>query len=576
MPEPNGKPKELSMETRMILAFILMGGVLFVTPYFYKSPPPEEAQKKPAAAAPAQGGAQQKTAAQPAAPQSGTTAPAAAPASAAAPAPIAGASEETVVIETDLYRAELTSRGALVKSWVLRGYRDSNGKPLDLVSPAGVKKNGYPLSIDIKGREGWAPVNDALFRVRRDGPGVEFEFSDGRTLARKTFRLKPGSYLVEASSELSEGGVAVPHRLVWRGGFGDSTTINGSTTKRAVLFDIGQNKLVIHDQGHAKNGPQTVAGNFAFAGLEDAYFAFVNLPQQGQTMELLTINDSVPNREGKDETLVGGAIGGEGRNRFTLFIGPKDFNLLKSVDRRLEALIDFGWTSFIAKPLFLALKWINDNAVKNWGWSIILVTVVINVLLLPLKVSSLRGMRKMSAIQPEVQKLNDKYKGLPLNDPRQQNKNQELMDLYKKHNVNPLGSGCLPLLLQFPFLFAFYAVLSVAIELRHANWLWVPDLAQPETIPLRVLPLVMIATQFLLQKMTPSTGMDPAQQKMMLFMPLMFGFMFYGASSGLVLYWLTGNVIAIVQQWAFNKTMPAPAPATKAPVAATPKKKSGR
>jgi YidC/Oxa1 family membrane protein insertase len=574
MPEPNGKPKELSMETRMILAFILMGGVLFLTPYFYKTPAAPPAEPKPAASA--------KSATQKAAtPASGAPAAGTPAATAAAPsapsAPVGAVKEESVVLETDLYRAEFTNRGALVKSWILKRYRDSDGKPLDLVSPAGVKRNGYPLSIDIKGREGWAPVNDSLFSVTRTATGVEFEFSDGRTLARKSFNLKAGSYLVEASSELTEGGVAAPHRLVWRGGFGDSTTINGSTTKRAVLFDLGQNKLVIHDQGHAKNGPQTIAGNFAFAGLEDAYFAIVQLPQSGQTTELLTINDMVPNREGKDETVVGGAIGGEGRNRFTFFVGPKDYNLLKSVDRRLEALIDFGWTSFIAKPLFLALKWINDNLVKNWGWSIILVTVVINVLLLPLKISSLKGMRKMSAIQPEVQKLNDKYKGLPLNDPRQQNKNQELMDLYKKHNVNPLGSGCLPLLLQFPFLFAFYAVLSVAIELRHANWLWVPDLAQPETIPLRALPLVMIATQFLLQKMTPSTGMDPTQQRMMLFMPLMFGFMFYGASSGLVLYWLTGNVIAIAQQWVFNKTMPAPAaPVAKAPITATPKKKSGR
>jgi YidC/Oxa1 family membrane protein insertase len=161
-----------------------------------------------------------------------------------------------------------------------------------------------------------------------------------------------------------------------------------------------------------------------------------------------------------------------------------------------------------------------------------------------------------------------------MKDPKMANKNQEVMDLYKKHGVNPAG-GCLPLLLQMPFLFAFYAVLSVAIEIRQANWLWVTDLAQPETIAIRVLPLIMIATQFWMQKMTPATGGDPAQQKMMLFMPLIFGFMFYGASSGLVLYWLTGNVVGIVQQWAFNKTMPAPAPAVS-PAKPAPKKKSGK
>jgi YidC/Oxa1 family membrane protein insertase len=186
-------------------------------------------------------------------------------------------------------------------------------------------------------------------------------------------------------------------------------------------------------------------------------------------------------------------------------------------------------------------------------------------------------MRKMSLVAPEMQAINEKYKGLSLRDPKMQNKNQEVMELYKKHGINPAG-GCLPLLLQMPFLFAFYAVLTVAIELRHANWLWIPDLSQPETLAIRVLPLIMIGTQFWLQKMTPMTGGDPAQQRMMLFMPLMFGFMFYGASSGLVLYWLTGNVVGIAQQWIFNKTMPAPVPvaATAAPKSTPPKKKSGK
>ena len=565
IPNPQ-KGKEMPMEIRLVIAMVLMLAVLFVTPYFYKPTPEappkkqEAAQSQPAKSQPA-----------PAAPAAGAAAPASAVPAAPAGATVA-AREEVAVLENDLFKIQVTNRGALVKSWVLKKYKDSHGKPLDLVSVAGVKKNGYPFSIMIKGREGWAPVNDALFVATAVDGGYEFAYSDGRGSAKKSIRLKKGSYLVQVSSELLEGSVAVPHLLAWRGGFGDESVINLAAAKHSLSFDVAENKLVTNDAKHAQDGPKSKAGNFAFAGLEDAYFALVALPASGTNLELLTINDMIPDKDGKDEAIVGGAIGGAGRNQMSLFVGPKDYDLLKSIDPKLEGLIDFDWTSIMAKYLFLALHYVNDNWVKNWGWSIILVTIVINILLLPLKISSLQSMRKMALVQPEMNAINERYKGMSLKDPKMANKNEEIMALYKKHGVNPAG-GCLPLVLQFPFLFAFYAVLSVSIELRQASWLWVADLSQPETIAIRILPLVMIGTQFWLQKMTPATGGDPAQQKMMMFMPLVFGFMFYGASSGLVLYWLTGNLVGIVQQLAFNKLMPAPAAATvvKAPA---PKKKS--
>ncbi|MDX2180987.1 MAG: membrane protein insertase YidC [Bryobacteraceae bacterium] len=558
------------MELRLLLAMVLMLGVLAVTPYFYKTPPPPTAKqaaktvetKPPATAAPQ---------ATPATPTAATPPPTAPPAPGAV---AANAEEKLAPIETDLYRIEFTNRGAAVKSWILKKYKDSNGKPLDLVSPAGVKKAGYPMAVSPKNLALSTDLTQALYTAKPIENGYEFEFSNGRTYSKKTFAFKPGSYLSTVSSDLTENGSPVPHLVVWRGEFGDWTVPNSAPLRKSLYFDTAQNKLVENDQKFAESGPQTRAGNFAFAGLEDAYFAMVALQQEGGAIELLTFNTWIPGSDGKEVPVVGAGIGGEASNRLTLFTGPKDYNLLKSVDPRLEGMIDFGWTSIIAKPLFLALKYTNDNWVKNWGWSIILVTVIINVLLLPLKISSLKSMRKMALVQPEMQAINDKYKGLSMKDPKMANKNQEVMDLYKKHGVNPAG-GCLPLLLQMPFLFAFYAVLSVAIEIRQANWLWVTDLAQPETIAIRVLPLIMIATQFWMQKMTPATGGDPAQQKMMLFMPLIFGFMFYGASSGLVLYWLTGNVVGIVQQWAFNKTMPAPAPAVS-PAKPAPKKKSGK
>lgn len=563
MAESKFNLKELSMEMRLVIALVLMGAVLFLTPYFYKpTPPPAQPQKKTTAAGPQT----------PLAPENKLPTPP--PATIANPDIAANKEQAIPPIETDLYRIELTNRGALVKSWILKKYKDSNGKPLDLVSAAGVAKVGYPFSIKVKEKSEWAPINNALFTAKPVEGGYEFEYSDGKIYAKKSIRTRQSSYLVEVNSEYSENGVPVRHLLAWRGGFGDSTVPNLAVNKHSIVFDTAENKLVVNNQDYAKDGPQTRSGNFAFAGLEDQYFAVVTLPQGTGATDLFTINDTIPDATGKNEQIVGGAIGGDTRNRLTLFVGPKDYSLLKSLDPRLDDLVNFGWTSFIAKPLFLALKWMNDHFVKSWGWSIIIVTIIINILLLPLKISSLKSMRKMSLIAPDMQAINDKYKGLSMKDPKMQHKNEEVMALYKKHGVNPAG-GCLPLLLQFPFLFAFYAVLSVAIELRQAHWLWVTDLSQPETIAIRILPLVMIASQFLLQKMTPATGGDPAQQKMMMFMPLIFGFMFYGASSGLVLYWLTGNLVGIAQQWLFNKTMPAPAVAV--PVKNTPvKRKNGR
>jgi YidC/Oxa1 family membrane protein insertase len=191
----------------------------------------------------------------------------------------------------------------------------------------------------------------------------------------------------------------------------------------------------------------------------------------------------------------------------------------------------------------------------------------------------MKSAKKMQELAPQIQKINDKYKGMSMTDPRKADQNAEVMELYKKHGVNPLG-GCLPMLVQLPFFFAFYTALQIVIDIRGADWLWVTDLSRPETISIRILPLVLIASQFFMQKMTPaSPGMDPAQQKMMLFMPLALGYMFWFSASGLVLYWLTGNLVGIVQQWATNKMSGpaksvAPAVIDVKPVQSQKKKKS--
>jgi YidC/Oxa1 family membrane protein insertase len=551
-PTPNRPPsKEIPMERRLLLAFALMGIVLFATQFLYKTPNPQNTVKPVKSATPQQAA---KPVPQPE--QDRQMPP---------PGQVAAQTAETHVIETNVYRIIFSNKGGVAQSWQLKQYRDGTGKPLELVHTIAAAKTGYPLSLVFESQKPAVDVNQALYvaRVAPDGLGIEFEFSDGKTTVRKSIRFLRDSYLSDVVSEVREGGNGIPHMLAWRGGFGDWTVAAAATLHRTLYFDTSQNKLIENEVKVANDGPQTVSGLYSFAGIEDTYFASVMLPKDRQTIKLQTINDRVVLTEGgKEEPMIGAAIGGDPRNHFSLFVGPKDLDLMRKIDPKLEQVVDFGWFSIIAKPIFLALNWLHDKHVPNYGWAIIILTIAINCLLLPLKLAGMKSMKKMSSLQPEIAIINEKYKNIGLRDPRKHEQQQEVMALYKKHGVNPLNVGCMPLLVQIPFFYAFYKVLSIAIELRGANWLWVSDLSQPETIPVRILPLLMIGTQFVLQKMTPTTTTDPAQKNMMLFLPLVMGFMFYGVSSGLVLYWLTGNVVGVVQQYFINRAMPSPAPAT--------------
>ena len=548
-----GQPakKELSMETRLLLAFLLMGLVLFLTPYIYKPPPAPPKQPVPATA-------QQKQTA-PAEKKPATPLP---PVAQAVPGQIQDTAEKEFTVDTDIYRIRFSNRGAVVRSWLLKKYLDRSGKPLELVNQASFSKVPAPFSLSLKDNSTAELLNYALYVAKptAGGLGIEYEFSDGRTHAKKTFQFTKDGYLSQIATEVSQNGVPVEHLIQWRGGFGDSTSLNRIAEQHAVDYDLSQGKLNTRDAKSVKDGPSSVTGNFSFAGLDDRFFAFVVLPKDNTSTTAVAIKDDVPaTPTGKEEMHIGVELGGDTVNRFVAFVGPKDIDLLRKVDPKLEQLIDWGWFGVIAKPIFLALHWLNDNLVHNYGWSIVFITIVINLLLLPLRFAGMKSQRKMQALQPQIAAINAKYKGLSLRDPKKAQQNQEIMDLYKTAGANPM-SGCLPMVIQIPILYAFYKVLNVTIELRGAHWLWVTDLSQPEMLAIHVLPLIMVASQFMMQQMTPTPGVDPAQAKMMKFMPLMFGFFFYNVSSGLVLYWLTSNLVGILQQWIVNRTMPPPPP----------------
>lgn len=578
------------MELRLLMALILMGAVLFSTPYFYKmighepSPPVAETVKKADAPKPNAGSGKDATkppdAAAPKAAEPPVTKAAAKQPAAATPegaAPVAASTEETLTVQTDTYRIEFSNRGGVVKSWQLLKYQYTHQpKNLELVNPVAGPVVGWPFSLRFPDQKPSTDLNQALFVARKsaDGLTVEFDYSNGKLKARKVFSFERNSYKSRVETEVTEGGARLPHLLAWRGGFGDLSVSNASAMGHSVHFDVNEGKLRLQAAGDAKNGPLSASGNYSFAGVEDLYFAAVFLPQSNASLRIITYADSVATPfVSEKESMVGASVG-DGHNRMTLFVGPKDLEILQSVNPKLAQIVDFGWLGFIAKPLFLIVQWIDQSYIHNYGWSIILVTIVINFALFPLKLSSMKSMRVTQALQPQVQAINDKYKNIGMRDPRKQQQQAEVMALYQKHGVNPLG-GCVPLLLQMPFLFAFYTVFTIAIEMRGASWLWVSDLSQHETLPIRILPITMIITQVLMQKMTPTTGStDPTQQKMMMFMPLIFGVMFYSASSGLMLYWLTGNLVAIAQQWFFNRTSMAAAAADS--VQAPPKKKGSR
>jgi YidC/Oxa1 family membrane protein insertase len=554
--------KELSTENRLLLAFVLMGIVLFATPYFFKTPPPPPGKKVQLAPSPVT------------TPEQKPAEPAAA---ASAPGQVSAAKESILTLDTDLYHIEFSNRGGVVRSWILKKYQDSNHKPVDLVNSAAALVTGYPFSLVFKNQKPSADINNALYAIKRsdDGLQIDFEFSDGKVFSRKTFHFTKDSYQSQVASDVTENGVAVPNLIAWRGGFGDMTVPSPAAAEQSIHYDAAAGKLVKTSAKDAKNGPVSAVGSFSFAGIEDKYFTAVFLPGNNATAEIQTFNDKAPTPYNPaPEQLAGAAVGGEGINRFSLFVGPKDLDILKKVNPKLEQVVDFGWFSIIAKPLFLIMQWLNDNYVHNYGWAIIVMTVFINFALFPLKISSMKSMKKMQALQPQITAINDKYKNVGMRDPRKQEQNQEVMALYQKHGVNPLG-GCLPMALQMPFLFAFYKVFDIAIEMRGASWLWVSDLSRPEAWAIHILPLAMIISQFVQQKMTPTQpGADPSQQKVMQFMPIMFGVMFWSAAAGLVLYWLTSNLVNIGQQWFFNRTAVAAGAAQSVQVVK--KKKNGR
>jgi YidC/Oxa1 family membrane protein insertase len=306
--------------------------------------------------------------------------------------------------------------------------------------------------------------------------------------------------------------------------------------------------------------PAIQYGPLEFAGVEDQFFTASFLPD-GTDISLWhwmqnhsVTADGKQTSEPEAEMAAGTTTGAPLRMR--VFVGPKDLALLEKIQPPLAELVNFGWTGIIAKPLLWILQTLHTK-VSNWGWCIVLMTLVINIAMFPLKMKSWRSMQKMQKVGPEIRQIQDRYKKYSMSDPRKKKMNEEVMAVYSREGINPLGS-CLPMVFQMPIWWALWRVLNGAIELRHAPWMgWIHDLSAMD--PYYILPITMTIMMYLMTKMTPQTTTDPAQQKMMALMPLMMGFIFFRLSSGLNLYMFTSNAVGIGQQYYLNKSEPLPA-----------------
>ncbi len=560
MAEYKNPQQEPGGEKRLLLIFLVTFVVMLLAQPLLKKyfPTPAAPQNQPAQAQPAPA----------------VNAPTNAPPSVVTPATgvskQAGAETDTV-IENDLYRITFTNRGAEVKSWILKKYdNDAENGPLDLVDQAAAAQFGRPLSLwayddDLRGRLASAMYVSSAEGRRTAPTSVTFEYSDDVISVTKKLSFD-NSYIVTVEASVTYKGKPAPALPAWPSGFGDQTT---PAFYAASAIDYQFNKNIERLPTKKISGGATLPGPFHWAGPTDQYFAAVFIPDDPASTSMITLRNPLsilrdPQKDQKEKATVevlGAAVGNlHGPISERIFVGPKELEVLQKIpvpgvsgaDNDLSGLVDFGIWGLIAKPLFIWLKWTYHHIISNWGWAIVLQTLIISLALLPLRITQMKSMLKMQRVAPQIKSIQEKYKKYSLRDPRKAAMNEEISALYKKEGVNPAG-GCLPMLIQLPFLYAYYKMLSVALDLRHAHWLWIRDLSAAD--PLYLLPIFMVVSMLITQKMTPQAGMDPAQQRMMnIMMPLMMGFIFFRLPAGLNLYYAESNLISIAQQAVMNRT----------------------
>ncbi len=526
------------MDKRLLLALVLSMGVLFLYPYAMKRFFP--AAIAPAKTAPKAEGEAGK----------GVVAPSVPGEKPATGGPAPSAKEELVKVETPLYSAVFSTIGGGVRSWELKKYsetlkeKDGGVNIADTISRDGsyrteVLTNGALEEISF------TPSSTALNIDKAGASGLVFKGTTKAGLnVEKSYRFTGSSYMVNVELKISN-----PTKAPFAGSV--QTSLSASIAGKDST-GYHQGPVVYHAKDKlarpTEKEPSLSGGEPKWIGLESKYFLAAILVKPASGFTWSTEVKSAASSSARLDMPFNLSPGAQIVYGYNEFRGPKEYDLLIAQKAGLEESIEFGYFGFFAKPLLVVLNFF-DRYVYNYGLAIVLLTVIIKVIFYPLSKYSLKSMKDMQSMQPQLAALKEKYKD------NKEKLNKEMMELYKRQKINPL-SGCLPMILQIPVFIALYEVLYVAIELRHAPlFLWIQDLSAKD--PYYITPLIMGATMFVQQKMTP-TSADPAQARIMMFMPLVFTFMFLKFPSGLVLYWLVNNVLTIAQQYYVNK-MPAKA-----------------
>ncbi len=538
---------------RMFLAIFLSLAILLGYQYFFVPPTPPVTESS-VASSPQNGKTEEKSVASAPAPV------AAASLLAAQPAGSAIKQGREIPVTTSLYSAVVMESGGMVKSFQLKNYRealpkDSGNK--ELFQPKA--DDNLPLNFSWGTEPGSIPplMYEAAPIKEEQGSAVltlRGKLPSGLEIVR-TMRFLDQQYLVELTIDV------VNHTATPLQGAPYLTLDNRPFSHEKQMVFVGP--AVLHDgvleeikAADLKKGGRSFTGKIGWAAYEDNYFLCGIVPRTG---EQHTAHFSLQD-ENRVTTVLAGASdviqpGQRQQYTYSVYFGPKTMEALKSVGHELERSINFGWFDVMAKPTLYMLKFLHKY-VGNYGVAIILVTVLIKLLFWPVSQKGMKSMKTMQKLQPKMAKLREKYKD------DKQLQQQEMIKLYQTYKVNPVG-GCLPMVIQIPVFFALYKVLLQTIELRHAPFfLWITDLSAPDRLfigfdlpfvgGIPVLTLLMGATMFLQQKMTPATG-DPTQQKVMMFMPVIFTFMFLNFASGLVLYWFVNNLLSIGQQYLVNR-----------------------
>jgi YidC/Oxa1 family membrane protein insertase len=580
---PGGGGGGGDLRSSMAFVFLMLAAVLGYQFFFAKPKPatPTPAQTQTQSAQTASSSAAQ---AQPGPAQSGSAQPA------AAASAVTANSEQETTVENELYKIVFTNRGGQVKHWILKKYFDTAGKPLDMVQPQIAAQFGLPLSLFTYDPALTTQLNGALYQVTVNGaqPSTSgpvlapamlvFHYAANGLDVAKSFSFD-SSYVVNVNTEVKRNGAPVRALVEWPGGLGDMEEFLPSSSTRAPVRTPSYFAWSL-DGKHTSLVAKKVSGNatldapYSYAAITDLYFAAAFLPDAPERTTVVTLHNAIdlpsnlsdPTSKKTPADVLGLAVGDtSGVTHVRLFAGPKATAALSSIHaigpdgkaagQSLEPLIQFGMWTFIAKPLYIALRFLRNlmgPGEYNWGWAIIIVTVLFTILMLPTRIMMMKSSLKMMRIQPKVEAIKKRYAHLKMNDPKKVEMNAEMMGLYKQEGVNMYG-GCLPMLVQMPLFFAYYRVLGNAIELRQAHWFWLTDLSMPD--PLYILPVLIILTMFFTQYITPSPGMDPAQRRMMAFMmPAVIGFSMLHFASGLALYWGTSNVLYLVMQLGVNRS----------------------